>query len=42
MDLKKAGFTVYLLKDCLAYVDYKGHLASLAQMSKDGIRLTDK
>ena len=42
MDLKKAGFTVYLLKDCLAYVDYKGHLEALAQMSKDGIRLTDK
>jgi len=42
MDLKKAGFTVYLLKDCLAYVDYKGHLEALAQMDKDGIRLTDK
>lgn len=38
-DLKKAGFTVYLLKDCLGYVDYEGHLEALARMGKEGIRL---
>lgn len=38
-DLKKAGFTVYLVKDALAYVDYAGHLDALAAMNSSGIRL---
>lgn len=38
-DLRKAGFTVHLLKDCLGYVDYQGHLETLAKMAKEGIRL---
>jgi len=38
-DLKKAGFTVYLLKDCIGYVDYKGHVEALSEMEKEGIRL---
>ncbi len=42
MDLHKAGFTVYLLRDCLAYVDYKGHLEALCEMTKAGIRLVEK
>ena len=42
LDLMKAGFTVYLLKDCLAYVDYEAHLKTLALLQKEGIRLVDK
>lgn len=38
-DLKKAGFTVYVLQDCIAYVDYEGHLEALSEMKKEGIRL---
>lgn len=38
-DLKKAGFTLYLLKDCLGYVSYEDHLEALAAMDKEGIRL---
>ena len=38
-DLKKAGFSVYVLQDCIAYVDYQGHLEALSQMGKEGIRL---
>ena len=38
-DLKKAGFTVYVLKDALAWVDYAGHLEALSAMQKEGIRL---
>lgn len=38
-DLKKGGFTVYLAKDALAYVDYAGHLEALAAMEAEGIRM---
>ncbi len=38
-DLRKAGFTVYLVKDALAYVDYKGHLEAMAAMAQGGARL---
>ena len=35
--LMKAGYKVRLLKDCLAYVDYDGHIKALDEMSKEGI-----
>ena len=38
-DLLKAGFKVYVLKDCLAYVDAKGHEEALDAMAKEGIKL---
>ena len=36
-DLLKAGFRVHLLKDCIAYVDYEGHLKALEEMAEEGI-----
>jgi len=39
LDLLGAGFSVWLLKDCIGYVDYQGHLEALAEMDKKGIRL---
>ncbi len=39
MDLHKAGFRVWLVKDALAYVDEAGHEAALAEMAASGIRL---
>ena len=36
-DLVKAGFKVHLLKECLAYVDYEGHLKALKEMAEEGI-----
>ena len=38
-DLKKAGFNVILLTDCLAYVDEAGHRTALDEMKAEGIRL---
>lgn len=38
-DLLKAGYTVHLLKDCIAYVDYEGHLKALEEMHQEGIRI---
>lgn len=38
-DLKKAGYSVHLLKDCIGYVDYEGHLQALSEIQKEGIRL---
>ena len=38
-DLLKAGFKVRLLKDCLAYVDYQGHLQALDEMAAKGISI---
>ena len=38
-DLLKAGFKVSVLKDCIAYVDYEGHLKALEEMQAEGIRL---
>lgn len=38
-DLKKAGFNVRLLSDCLAYVDEDGHKAALKEMQESGIRI---
>lgn len=39
LDLKKAGFNVILLKDCLAYVDKAGHDMALSEMDAAGIRI---
>lgn len=39
MDLLKAGFTVWLLTDCIGYVDQQAHLDSLKEMEAAGIRL---
>ena len=36
-DLLKAGFKVHLLSDCIAYVDYIGHLKALEEMAAEGI-----
>ena len=36
-DLLKAGFKVHLLSDCIAYVDYTGHLKALEEMAAEGI-----
>ncbi len=38
-DLMKAGFKVHLLKNCIAYVDYEGHLKALAEMAEEGITI---
>ena len=38
-DLLKAGFRVSVLKDCISYVDAKGHEEALAAMEAEGIRL---
>lgn len=38
-DLKKAGFNVILLGDCLAYVDEAGHRKALDEMRAEGIKI---
>ena len=38
-DLKRAGFNVVLLSDCLAYVDAAGHKKALEEMSSEGIHI---
>ena len=38
-DLQKAGFKVHLLKDCIGYVDYEGHLKALEEMTSEGISI---
>lgn len=38
-DLKKAGFKVILLKDCIGYVDEQGHIKALDEMAADGISI---
>ena len=38
-DLKKAGFNVILLPDCLAYVDEAGHRKALDEMRSEGIKI---
>ena len=38
-DLKKAGFNVILLSDCLAYVDEVGHRKALDEMRSEGIKI---
>ena len=40
-DLLKDGFHVYVLKNCLAYVDAAGHAEALQAMEEEGIRLLD-
>ena len=36
-DLLKAGYTVHLLADCLAYVNEADHLKALEEMKAEGI-----
>ena len=36
-DLKKAGFRVHLLKDCLGFVETQGHLQALKEMESAGM-----
>ena len=38
-DLKKAGYKVHLLKECLAYVDHAGHLKALEEMAAAGLNI---
>lgn len=38
-DLLKAGYKVNLLKNCLGYVDYEGHLKALEEMAAKGINI---
>ena len=38
-DLLKAGFSVTVLKDCLAWVDPEGHAKALEDMRAEGIRV---
>ncbi len=38
-DLKKAGFNVLLLENCLAYVNEDGHRKALEEMKAEGIKL---
>ena len=38
-DLRKAGFKVRLLKDCLAYVDHSDHLKALDEMAAKGVTI---
>ncbi len=37
MDLLKAGFKVHLLKDCIGWVDRKGHEKAIIEMQEAGI-----
>ncbi len=39
-DLLKDGFQVTVLKDCIAWVDAEGHRQALAEMEKEGIKLS--
>lgn len=39
LDLLKAGFTIWLLQEGLAYVSYEGHVQALKEMAEEGIRL---
>lgn len=38
-DLLKAGFTVNVMQECLAYVGKEGHEAALKEMKKSGARI---
>ena len=38
-DLKKAGFKVRLLKDCIGYVDVQVHVKALEEMAAEGISI---
>ena len=38
-DLLKAGFSVHLLKDCIAYVDIDGHKKAIEEMAAKGISI---
>ena len=38
-DLKKAGFKVHLLKECIGYVDAEGHAKALEEMALNGISI---
>lgn len=38
-DLKKAGFNVILLQDCLSYVTEEGHYKALEEMRSEGISI---
>ena len=38
-DLLDAGYKVTVLKDCIAYVDKKGHEETLVKMQEEGIRI---
>ena len=38
-DLLKAGFKVHLLKDCVGYVDYEGHVKALEEMAAEGVSI---
>lgn len=38
MDLLKNGFEVTIIKDALAYVDYQGHLDTIALLEKEGVK----
>lgn len=38
-DLLKAGFKVHLLSECIAYVDYDGHVKALKEMEQEGISI---
>lgn len=38
-ELKNAGFEVFVLKECLGYVSWDGHVAALAQMEASGVRI---
>jgi len=38
-DILKSGYAVYLLQDCVGYVDGKGHEKALAEMKEEGIKL---
>ena len=38
-DLKKAGFNVILLENCLAYVNEEGHRKALEEMKSEGIKV---
>ena len=38
-DIKKAGYNVVVLKDCLGYVDAKGHEDTLKEFTSKGIEV---
>ena len=38
-DLQKAGFKAHLLKSCIGYVDYEGHIKALEEMASEGISI---
>ena len=38
-DMLKGGLNVYIVEDCLAYVNEEGHKKALKEMKEDGAKI---